>query len=45
MMTQSSEQTLVTLFRVVRHNEAERSYRSIANLLYRNQIEWNGRAL
>ena len=38
------EQTLVTLFRVVQHNEAERSYRSIAHLLYRNQIERNGRA-
>jgi mRNA-degrading endonuclease RelE of RelBE toxin-antitoxin system len=32
-------QTLVTLFRAVRHDELERSYRSIAHLLYRNQIE------
>ena len=38
------EQTLVTLFRVVQHNEPERSYRSIAHLLYRNQSERNGRA-
>jgi mRNA-degrading endonuclease RelE of RelBE toxin-antitoxin system len=37
-------QTLVTLFRAVRHSELERTYRSIANLLYRNQIEKNGRA-
>jgi mRNA-degrading endonuclease RelE of RelBE toxin-antitoxin system len=38
-------QTLVTLFRVVRHGEVDRSYRSIAHLLYRNRIERNGRAL
>ena len=38
-------QILVTLFRVVRHGEVDRSYRSIAHLLYRNQIERNGRAL
>ena len=38
-------QILVTLFRVVRHNEVDRSYRSIAHLLYRNRIERNGRAL
>jgi hypothetical protein len=36
-------QVLVTLFRVVRHEEVERSYRSIAHMLYRNQIERNGR--
>ena len=36
--------TLVTLFRVVRHHEVERSYRSVAHLLYRNQIERNGGA-
>ena len=35
-------QTLVTLFRVVRHDQLERSYRSIAHLLYRNQIDRNG---
>jgi hypothetical protein len=34
-------QILVTLFRVVRHGEVDRSYRSIAHLLYRNQIERN----
>ena len=38
-------QILVTLFRAVRHDEVERSYRSIAHLLYRNRIERNGRAL
>jgi hypothetical protein len=38
-------QILVTLFRAVRHDEVDRSYRSIAHLLYRNQIERNGRAL
>ena len=32
-------QTLVTLFRVVRPDEMEQSYRSIARLLYRNQIQ------
>ncbi|SPE34317.1 hypothetical protein SBA6_360001 [Candidatus Sulfopaludibacter sp. SbA6] len=32
-------QTLVTLFRAVRHDQVERSYRSIAHLLYGNQIE------
>lgn len=37
-------QILVTLFGVVRHDELERSYRSIANLIYRNWIETNGRA-
>lgn len=36
--------TLVTLFRAVRRNDLERSYRSIVNLLYRNQIERNGGA-
>ena len=38
-------QTLVTLFRVVRHDEVDRSYRSIAHLLYRHRIERNGRTL
>jgi mRNA-degrading endonuclease RelE of RelBE toxin-antitoxin system len=38
-------QILVTLFRVVRHDEVDRSYRLIAHLLYRNRIERNGRAL
>ena len=38
-------QILVPLFRAVRHDEVDRSYRSIAHLLYRNQIERNGRAL
>ena len=37
-------QILVTLFRVVRHDEEERSYRSTAHLLYRNRIERNGGA-
>jgi len=37
-------QTLVTLFRAVRHDQVERSYRSIAHLLYRNQIERNNGA-
>jgi len=32
-------QTLVTLFRAVRHDQVECSYRSIAHLLYGNQIE------
>jgi hypothetical protein len=32
-------QTLVTLFRVVQHEELERAYRSIAQRLYRNKIE------
>lgn len=35
-------QTLVTLFRAVRHDELGRVYRSIANRIYRNQIESNG---
>jgi hypothetical protein len=35
---------LVTLFRVVRYDEEERSYRSTAHLLYRNRIERNGGA-
>jgi hypothetical protein len=35
------KQTLVTLFRAVGHDKAERSYRSIAHSLYRNQIERN----
>jgi hypothetical protein len=35
---------LVTLFWVARHDEVERSYRSVAHLLYRNQIERNGGA-
>jgi len=38
-------QILVTLFRVVRHDQVERSYRSIAHLLYRNHIERNSGAL
>ncbi|HEV2689605.1 MAG TPA: hypothetical protein VGV35_13675 [Bryobacteraceae bacterium] len=37
-------QVLVTLFRAVHHNEVDRSYRSVANLLYRNQVERNGGA-
>lgn len=37
-------QFVVTLFRVVSREELERSYRSIARLLYRNQIERNGSA-
>ena len=32
-------QTLATLFRVVQHDELERAYRSIAQLLYRNQMD------
>jgi hypothetical protein len=36
--------TLVTLFRVVRHDEAERSYRSVAHLLYRDRMERNNGA-
>ena len=35
---------LVTLFRVVRQDEVGRSYRSVAHLLYRGQIERNGGA-
>ena len=35
-------QTLVTLFRAVHHNELSRAYRSIAGLIYRDQIERNG---
>jgi hypothetical protein len=35
-------QTLVTLFRAVRHDEINRAYRSIAARIYRNQIERNG---
>jgi len=38
-------QTLVTLFRAVRHNELDRAYRSVAGGLYRNQIQGNGRSL
>ncbi|MGP8246090.1 MAG: hypothetical protein ACLQVN_16420 [Bryobacteraceae bacterium] len=33
--------TLVTLFRVVRQDEVERSYRSIAHLLYRDRMARN----
>lgn len=32
-------QTLVTLFRIVRHDDLGRAYRSIAQLLYRDQME------
>jgi len=32
-------QTLLTLFRIVRHGELGRAYRSIAQLLYRDQLE------
>ena len=32
-------QTLFTLFRAVRHGELARAYRSIAQLLYRDQLE------
>lgn len=35
-------QTLVTLFRAVRHSELGQVYRSVANQIYRNQIEDNG---
>jgi hypothetical protein len=35
-------QILVTLFRVVRHDAEQRSYRSTAHLLYGNRIERNG---
>ncbi|MGO9256650.1 MAG: hypothetical protein ACLQU1_10160 [Bryobacteraceae bacterium] len=35
---------IVTLFRAVRHDEVARSYRSIAHLLYANQIGRNGGA-
>jgi len=38
-------QTLVTLFRAVRHNELDRAYRSVAGCLYRNQIQRNGGSL
>ena len=37
------EQILVTLFRLVRHDD-ERSYRSVARLLYNNHIGRNGGA-
>ena len=32
-------QTLVTLFRLIPHSESVRAYRSIAQLLYRDQME------
>jgi len=38
-------QTLVTLFRAVHHSELDRAYRSVANALYSNQIQRNGRAV
>ena len=37
-------QTLVTLFRAVRHEEVEQSYRSIAHLLYSSPIKGNNGA-
>ena len=36
-------QMLVTLFRAVHHDKLDRAYRSVANALYRNQIQRNGR--
>lgn len=35
-------QTIVTLFRAIRPNEVGRTYRSIADRIYRNGIERNG---
>jgi hypothetical protein len=35
-------QTLVTLFRAVRHDELGRAFRLTAERIYRNQIETNG---
>jgi mRNA-degrading endonuclease RelE of RelBE toxin-antitoxin system len=37
-------QTIVTLFRAVRRDQVERSYRSVARLLYNNHLERNGGA-
>jgi len=37
-------QTLVTLFRAVHHDELDRAYRSVASVLYRGQIQRNGRS-
>ena len=36
--------TLVTLFRAVHHDDLDRAYRSLADALYRNQIQRNGRS-
>ena len=35
-------QTLVTLFRAIHHDELGRAYQSIADRIYRNEIERNG---